>query len=387
MARAIAQTIDTGGALVVEAGTGVGKTFSYLVPRLAQRHPGVAVDRHQDPAGPVVRARPAAIGTCARPADAHGPAQGPLAATCACIGWNWHARTRRCPTACWPVRWARSSNGRRSPAAATWPSWPGLMNDRRVLPHVTSSRDNCLGRAVPAVPVLPCQPGAARGAGGRRGRHQPPSVFCRPGRARVRHGGTAADGPDRRLRRGTPAQRDRRCSSSVATLDRAGDRPGARPARGVPGAGAWPGRMAAACGRARPRRPRPAHAGGSHAGQQLAAMGRHGAGPGLRPGLAGSVRGTAGRLLRRRARRSSRCWRPAPTLPACSNDWTLSQAMPKRFWLPRDPASVRWLDVGAQLRLIESPLDIAQAVQSRLLGSDTAETDRRAWIFTSATLR
>ena len=34
MALAVAQTVDQGGALVVEAGTGVGKTFAYLVPAL-----------------------------------------------------------------------------------------------------------------------------------------------------------------------------------------------------------------------------------------------------------------------------------------------------------------------------------------------------------------
>src|SRR5213596_883193 len=34
MALAVARTIAQGGALVVEAGTGVGKTFSYLVPAL-----------------------------------------------------------------------------------------------------------------------------------------------------------------------------------------------------------------------------------------------------------------------------------------------------------------------------------------------------------------
>src|SRR5690606_22413054 len=34
MALAVARTIDAGGQLVVEAGTGVGKTFSYLVPAL-----------------------------------------------------------------------------------------------------------------------------------------------------------------------------------------------------------------------------------------------------------------------------------------------------------------------------------------------------------------
>ena len=34
MAQAVAATIEQGGALVVEAGTGVGKTFAYLVPVL-----------------------------------------------------------------------------------------------------------------------------------------------------------------------------------------------------------------------------------------------------------------------------------------------------------------------------------------------------------------
>jgi ATP-dependent DNA helicase DinG len=50
---------------------------------------------------------------------------------------------------------------------------------------------------------------------------------------------------------------------------------------------------------------------------------------------------------------------------------------------------VRWLDVGTHLRLVESPLDIAEAVQQKLLktGQDEgAEAPRRAWIFTSATL-
>ena len=34
MALAVAETIAQGGVLVVEAGTGVGKTFAYLVPAL-----------------------------------------------------------------------------------------------------------------------------------------------------------------------------------------------------------------------------------------------------------------------------------------------------------------------------------------------------------------
>ncbi|MBM3387324.1 MAG: DEAD/DEAH box helicase, partial [Betaproteobacteria bacterium] len=34
MAQAVSETLEAGGSLVVEAGTGVGKTFAYLVPVL-----------------------------------------------------------------------------------------------------------------------------------------------------------------------------------------------------------------------------------------------------------------------------------------------------------------------------------------------------------------
>ncbi len=48
--------------------------------------------------------------------------------------------------------------------------------------------------------------------------------------------------------------------------------------------------------------------------------------------------------------------------------------------------SVRWVDIGTQLRLVESPLDIAKAVQTRLLPDAQAAQPPKAWIFTSATL-
>ena len=38
MARAVAETMETGGTLVVEAGTGIGKTYAYLVPALLSGH-------------------------------------------------------------------------------------------------------------------------------------------------------------------------------------------------------------------------------------------------------------------------------------------------------------------------------------------------------------
>ncbi|WP_087745549.1 MULTISPECIES: ATP-dependent DNA helicase [unclassified Acidovorax] len=72
-----------------------------------------------------------------------------------------------------------------------------------------------------------------------------------------------------------------------------------------------------------------------------------------------------------------------------------------RFAAPCSPDAVRWVDVGGALRLVESPLDIAQAMRTRLLAAptETAEWEGagdewpapqphagRAWIFTSATL-
>lgn len=64
----------------------------------------------------------------------------------------------------------------------------------------------------------------------------------------------------------------------------------------------------------------------------------------------------------------------------------------ERLAQPCAPEAVRWVDVGTQLRLVESPLDIAEAVRKRVLKTDRAPqdgeaaADGRAWIFTSATL-
>lgn len=65
------------------------------------------------------------------------------------------------------------------------------------------------------------------------------------------------------------------------------------------------------------------------------------------------------------------------------------------FEAPLGSDRVRWLDLGSHLRMVESPLDIAQAVRERLLQATAAApaeapadamTRPRAWVFTSATL-
>ena len=58
-----------------------------------------------------------------------------------------------------------------------------------------------------------------------------------------------------------------------------------------------------------------------------------------------------------------------------------------RFVQACEPGCVRWVDVGTQLRLVESPLDIARAMKTRVLGPKVEGAESaKSWIFTSATL-
>ncbi len=51
------------------------------------------------------------------------------------------------------------------------------------------------------------------------------------------------------------------------------------------------------------------------------------------------------------------------------------------------PGAIRWLEVGAtQVRLVQSPLDIADAMRSRVIEPSSSAGSRSSWIFTSATL-
>jgi ATP-dependent DNA helicase DinG len=50
--------------------------------------------------------------------------------------------------------------------------------------------------------------------------------------------------------------------------------------------------------------------------------------------------------------------------------------------------AVRWVEVGQQLRLVESPLDIAESVKNKMLkpGGSEVQQAHKSWVFTSATL-
>ncbi len=58
----------------------------------------------------------------------------------------------------------------------------------------------------------------------------------------------------------------------------------------------------------------------------------------------------------------------------------------QRFAKPPAAGSVRWMDVEQNFRWVETPLDISQAMQERVIGQALAQPGKRSWIFTSATL-
>lgn len=76
----------------------------------------------------------------------------------------------------------------------------------------------------------------------------------------------------------------------------------------------------------------------------------------------------------------------APDLQAlCERSAQLAGQL-QMFLEPAPQGQVRWAESGPrQLRLVQSPLDIAQTMQQRVLGDLRGATDR-SWVFTSATL-
>ena len=145
MATRISEALALREALLVEAGTGTGKTFAYLVPALLS---GLRVlistgtrtlqDQlfHRD-----LPLLAAALGRrrawrCSR-----------VAATI-CAGLDWRASGGRA-SCCrrWPMRCSGGSViGRWPRAAAIWPSCPNSPTRHPLRPQITSTRENCLGQ-------------------------------------------------------------------------------------------------------------------------------------------------------------------------------------------------------------------------------------------------
>jgi ATP-dependent DNA helicase DinG len=146
MAHAVAQTIESGGALVVEAGTGVGKTFAYLVPALLSGERvmvSTATKALQDQL--YSRDLPRllqALGLPTRTALLKGRG------SYLCIHRMKLARQEHME------RCALLALAKIEKWAVTTPSGdlaelPGLDERSSIIPLVTSSRENCLGSTCP----------------------------------------------------------------------------------------------------------------------------------------------------------------------------------------------------------------------------------------------
>jgi ATP-dependent DNA helicase DinG len=56
------------------------------------------------------------------------------------------------------------------------------------------------------------------------------------------------------------------------------------------------------------------------------------------------------------------------------------------FMQPMPTDGVRWLELGQQVRMLQSPLDVSQAMRTRVLPFDASQSGKKSWVFTSATL-
>ena len=129
---------------MAEAGTGVGKTFAYLVPTLlsgARALVSTATKSLQDQL--FLRD----IRACAMPCSV--PVSVALLkgrGSYLCLH-RWNRRAVGDAADRWAVRTLaqRWGSGRRPPRAATSPRWTGLDERSSVIPLVTSTRENCLG--------------------------------------------------------------------------------------------------------------------------------------------------------------------------------------------------------------------------------------------------
>ena len=359
MAAAVARAIDRREPLVAEAGTGVGKTFAYLVPVLLSGRRALvstATKALQDQL--FLRDLPRLIQALKLPARL-ALLKGRSSYLCL------HRLGQSRESATLPDRFAVRALARIEQWAAATRTGDlaeieGLDDRSPVIPLVTSTRDNCLGTECPS--YRDCHVMRAR-----RDAMAADMVvvnhhlfFADMALARHRSGRVAADGRCGGVRRGAPIGRDRGAVPRRAARHQPVDRLRARPVGGGPDTGAWPASVARARRRVRTRGARPA------------------------PGLRGSLRDVRGVIkLAWDERAGAAAFQPAldklhealqqmvdalADLLAAAPDFVRLSARAAElsqraavFAAPCPDEHVRWIDVGPRdARLIESPLDIRE---------------------------
>jgi len=392
MALAVARTIEEGGALVVEAGTGVGKTFSYLVPALLSGERvllSTATKTLQDQLfGRDLPRLAQALGLPVRTALLKGRG------SYLCLQRLELAR-QELPPAVGPAAvraLARIEQWAQSTRTGDLAELPGLDERSPLIPLVTSTRENCLGSQCPK--FRQCHVNLAR----REALAADVVVINHHlffADLAVRESGMAELLPTVRVAifdeahqlNETGVQFLGRQLGTGQVLDFARDvlAAGLQLARGLVD---WQG-VAAAVERA--------------ARDLRLTVGRHAPGARLRwvdEAPAGIDAGNWRDGLEQLHLACTEAMTALDTVSEIAPDFVRLYeraadlgTRAERFAGPCEAGAVRWVDVGAQLRLVESPLDIAQAVKEKLLKAGAGESESqpresqtRAWIFTSATL-
>ncbi|MBU1357507.1 MAG: ATP-dependent DNA helicase [Gammaproteobacteria bacterium] len=388
MALAVGRTVERGGVLVVEAGTGVGKTFSYLVPALLSGERvllSTATKTLQDQLfGRDLPRLVNALGLPVRTALLKGRA------SYLCLHRLDLARHDPSLPERGSVRTlAKVEQWSKSTRTGDLAELPGLDDRSPLIPLVTSTRDNCLGAQCPK--FKPCHVNLAR----REAMAADVVVINHHlffADLSVRESGMAELLPTARVVVFDEAHQLNEIGvqflgvqlGSGQAIDFARDMlaAGLQHARGLAD---WQQCVAATERAARELR---LAAGKQWSGAKLRWTGE--SPEGVAPALwqqslddlklafeesAGALRTVSElspdfvRLCDRAEQLAERAGRFASACPA---------------------GSVRWVDIGSnQLRLIESPLDIAEAVRTRILKTgqgEDGEGSSRAWVFTSATL-
>jgi ATP-dependent DNA helicase DinG len=387
MAAAVARTIEQGGALVVEAGTGVGKTFSYLVPALLSGERvllSTATKTLQDQLfGRDLPRLAQALGVPVRMALLKGRG------SYLCV----HRLELARHDASLPDRTALRTLARieqwaQSTRTGDLAEMPGLDERSPVLPLVTSTRENCLGSQCPK--FRQCHVNAAR----REALAADVVVINHHlffADLAVRESGMAELLPTVRVVIFDEAHQLNETGvqflgaqlGTGQVLDFARDvlAAGLQFARGLVD---W---QLAAGTLERAARDLRLVAGRSTFSTRLRWNGE--APEGVAPDAWSEALAALARALDLAAEGLETVREVAPDF-ARLHDRAMALAQRVRaFAREPEPGSVRWADAGTHLRLVESPLDIAQAVQDKLLKAGDAQEEgarQRAWIFTSATL-
>jgi ATP-dependent DNA helicase DinG len=384
MALAVARTIESGGALVVEAGTGVGKTFSYLVPALLSGERvllSTATKTLQDQLfGRDLPRLVQALGLPVRTALLKGRASYLCLHRLELARQDGTFPDRTAVRALAKVeQWAQTTR------TGDLAEMPGLDERSPVIPLVTSTRENCLGSQCPKFRA--CHVNLAR----REALAADVVVINHHlffADLSVRESGMAELLPTVRVaifdeahqlnETGVQFLGAQLGTGQLLDLCRDVLAAGLQLARGLVD---W---QAVAGGLERATRDLRLVVGRAAPGSRLRWVGPapESVAPGPWDQALADLQGACELAMTALATVSE----IAPDFVRLHERLALLAQRASGFRAEVPLGSVRWLDVGTQLRLVESPLDIADAVRTKLLGTDNPEPSTRSWIFTSATL-